>query len=157
LRPPLAASGTSGGSPPSRLLAAPPATTPPATTRPPSAQGRRLVVPAGWKPASLSRPGGRPRAAGRFPSQGPSRRLPTCGETGTEADALGGRQWTRVGGALADVPDPRRKRGVRHPWGLVLVVIAAALLAGQQRTRAIGRWVREHAEPRGEALAPPGG
>jgi predicted transposase YbfD/YdcC len=47
--------------------------------------------------------------------------------------------------AVADVPDPRQARGKRHPWGLIMTLIAAALVAGQQNGRAIGQWVGEHA------------
>lgn len=64
------------------------------------------------------------------------------------------REYTTVAAALADVPDPRQKRGVRHPWGVVLVLIGAAMLAGQQHGRAIGQWVREHTPALREALAP---
>jgi predicted transposase YbfD/YdcC len=48
--------------------------------------------------------------------------------------------------ALSDVPDPRRRRGRRYPWPVLLTVIAAALVSGQQGVRAIAQWVAEHAE-----------
>jgi predicted transposase YbfD/YdcC len=47
--------------------------------------------------------------------------------------------------AVADVPDPRKARGKRHPWGLIMTLIGAALVAGQRNGRAIGQWVEEHA------------
>ncbi|MCA1597692.1 MAG: ISAs1 family transposase, partial [Chloroflexi bacterium] len=58
--------------------------------------------------------------------------------------------------AIADVLDPRKARGKRHPWGLIMTLIAAALVAGQRNGRAIGQWVREHAdELRRELALPP--
>ncbi len=56
------------------------------------------------------------------------------------------RQYTTLVDALADVPDPRQQRGQRYPWWLLLTLIAAALLSGQQHGRGIGQWVREHTE-----------
>ena len=47
--------------------------------------------------------------------------------------------------AVVDVPDPRKPRGKRHPWALLLTLIAAALVCGQRSGRAIGQWVDEHA------------
>jgi len=46
--------------------------------------------------------------------------------------------------AVADLPDPRQARGKRHPWALLLTLIAAALVCGQSSGRAIGQWVIEH-------------
>ena len=54
--------------------------------------------------------------------------------------------------ALADVEEPRARRGVRHKWGLLLTLIAAAMVAGHQHGRAIGQWVREHTQLLTEAL-----
>ena len=48
--------------------------------------------------------------------------------------------------ALADVPDPRARRGRHYPWPVLLTLIAAALVSGQQGMRAIGQWVGEHGE-----------
>ncbi len=47
--------------------------------------------------------------------------------------------------AVVDIPDPRKARGKRHPWAVLLTLISAALLAGQRSGRAIGQWVDEHA------------
>lgn len=47
--------------------------------------------------------------------------------------------------AVVDIPDPRKARGKRHPWAVLLTLISAALLAGQRNGRAIGQWVDEHA------------
>lgn len=47
---------------------------------------------------------------------------------------------------LAQVPDPRARRGRRYRWGTLLTLIVAALASGQLTPSAIGQWVREHAE-----------
>lgn len=66
-------------------------------------------------------------------------------------------QYTDLRAALADVPDPRKARGQRYPWPLLLTAIGAALVSGQQGLRAIGQWVAEHAEELGPLLElPPG-
>jgi predicted transposase YbfD/YdcC len=46
--------------------------------------------------------------------------------------------------AVVDMPDPRKARGKRHPWSLLLTLISAALVCGQRSQRAIGQWVVEH-------------
>jgi predicted transposase YbfD/YdcC len=46
--------------------------------------------------------------------------------------------------AVADIPDPRKARGKRHSWPLILTLVAAALVCGQRSGRAMGQWVREH-------------
>lgn len=48
---------------------------------------------------------------------------------------------------LALVPDPRRRRGVRHSVASVLAVAAAAVLAGARSILAIGEWAREAPQP----------
>ena len=55
-------------------------------------------------------------------------------------------QSTTLMEAVAAVPDPRKARGQRHSWPLVLTLITAALAAGQRSGRAIGQWVQEHQE-----------
>jgi DDE family transposase len=58
---------------------------------------------------------------------------------------------------LAAVPDPRRRRGQRYPWPVLLTLIAAALVSGQQNLRAMGQWVAEHAADVGPLVGlPPG-
>src|ERR687894_1956031 len=57
--------------------------------------------------------------------------------------------------AVADVPDPRKARGKRHPWTLLLTLISAALVGGQRNGRAIGQWVAEHADELRTQLALP--
>jgi len=66
-------------------------------------------------------------------------------------------QYSDLLAALNDVPDPRRARGRRYAWPLLLTLIAAALASGQSNLRAIGQWVAEHAEELGAALVPPRG
>jgi predicted transposase YbfD/YdcC len=66
-------------------------------------------------------------------------------------------QYTDLRAALSDVPDPRHRRGRRYPWPVLLTLVAAALVSGQQGLRAIGQWVAEHAEELGPLLdLPPG-
>lgn len=58
--------------------------------------------------------------------------------------------------ALADIPDPRKRRGQRYPWKLLLILISAALGSGQQNGRGIAQWVREQGEQLGRLLGRPG-
>ena len=67
------------------------------------------------------------------------------------------REYSSLAAALADVPDPRKARGKRHAWPLILTLIGAALASGQQGVRAIGQWVAEHAEELVALLEPPRG
>ncbi len=55
-------------------------------------------------------------------------------------------EYSSLAEALAAVPDPRKARGKRHPWPLILTLLGAALLSGQRNVRAIGQWVEERAE-----------
>ncbi len=66
-------------------------------------------------------------------------------------------QYTMVVAALADVPDPRHRRGIHHSWSLLLALIGASMLAGQQDGRAVAQWVSEHSQLLGGCLHPPGG
>jgi len=43
--------------------------------------------------------------------------------------------------ALAKVPDPRARRGVRHQIRVILVLAACAVLAGCRSFTAIGEWI----------------
>ncbi len=65
--------------------------------------------------------------------------------------------YTTMMEALAEVPDPRERRGVRYPWGLLLGLLGAAMVAGNRHGRAMGQWVREHAEILVGVLEPAGG
>jgi predicted transposase YbfD/YdcC len=53
-------------------------------------------------------------------------------------------KYSNLMDAVVDIPDPRKARGKRHPWNLLLTLIGAALLGGQRNGRAIGQWVDEH-------------
>ena len=53
-------------------------------------------------------------------------------------------KYTSLMDAVVDIPDPRKARGKRHPWALLLTLISAALLGGQRTGRAIGQWVGDH-------------
>jgi predicted transposase YbfD/YdcC len=66
-------------------------------------------------------------------------------------------QYSHLLAALHDVPDPRRPRGRRHAWSLLLTLIAAAMASGERNVRAIGQWVAEHAEELVAILDPPRG
>lgn len=61
-------------------------------------------------------------------------------------------QYRDFRAALSAVPDPRQRRGQRYRWPVLLTLIAAALVSGQQGMRAIGQWVAEHAEELGPVL-----
>lgn len=56
---------------------------------------------------------------------------------------------------LAVLLDPRKARGKRHPWLLLLTVLAAGLASGQQTAHAIARWVVLHADTLRTALPDP--
>src|SRR3712207_8009939 len=68
---------------------------------------------------------------------------------------MDGRKYSSLMDAVADVPDPRKARGKRHPWALLLMLISAALVCGQRNGRAIGQWVAEHADELRTQLALP--
>ncbi|WP_406177180.1 ISAs1 family transposase [Streptomyces sp. NBC_00996] len=44
---------------------------------------------------------------------------------------------------LAGIPDPRRRRGVRHPVGALIAVAVCAVVAGARGFTAIGEWARD--------------
>ena len=54
------------------------------------------------------------------------------------------RKYSSLMDAVVDIPDPRKARGKRHPWPLLLTLISAALLGGHRSGRAIGQWVEAH-------------
>lgn len=55
-------------------------------------------------------------------------------ETGSAAAVLS------LASILAQIPDPRARRGRRHPWAALLLLVAAALLSGANTQRAVARW-----------------
>lgn len=64
-------------------------------------------------------------------------------------------QSTSLMELFAALPDPRQARGKRHAWGLILTLIGAALVSGEQGVRAIGQWVAERREELCRQLCPP--
>lgn len=72
----------------------------------------------------------------------PSSRMPSC--LRQLGDASGSAPLETVADLrshLATVPDPRNRRGIRHPWTALLTAAAAAVLAGAASITAIGEWV----------------
>lgn len=55
-------------------------------------------------------------------------------------------QCSTLAQVLAQVPDPRARRGRRFVWSVLLSLIVAGLASGQATPAAIGQWVREHAD-----------
>ena len=45
---------------------------------------------------------------------------------------------------LSEVPDPRKKKGRRHPLGAMLVLTVVGMLCGQRSYTAIAKWARLH-------------
>jgi predicted transposase YbfD/YdcC len=50
-------------------------------------------------------------------------------------------QYTSLLEVLAVVPDPRKARGKRFAWGMLLTLLAAGLASGHQTAHAIAQWV----------------
>jgi predicted transposase YbfD/YdcC len=61
-------------------------------------------------------------------------------------------QYSTLMDALKMVPDPRKARGKRHPWTLLLTIIGAALASNYQTARAIAHWAKLHASELHAAL-----
>ncbi|GAB4524462.1 MAG: ISAs1 family transposase [Anaerolineae bacterium] len=53
-------------------------------------------------------------------------------------------EYTTLVEALKGIPDPRKARGKRHPWELILALIALAILHGENTPYGIGAWVAAH-------------
>ena len=53
-------------------------------------------------------------------------------------------QYSTLLDALQMVPDPRKARGKRYPWTLLLTIIVAALASNYQTARAIAQWAHLH-------------
>ncbi len=49
---------------------------------------------------------------------------------------------------LAEVPDPRKKKGCRHPLVAMLALTVVGLLCGQRSYTAIAKWARLHPDLR---------
>ena len=61
-------------------------------------------------------------------------------------------QYSTLMEALAVIPDPRKARGKRFCWLVLLTLLAAGLASGQQTGRAIAQWVVLHADALRAAL-----
>ena len=57
-----------------------------------------------------------------------------------KSPALAGVAGLSLVGRVRLLPDPRRRRGVRHPFVAVLLVAASAVVAGARSYEAIGQW-----------------
>ncbi len=51
--------------------------------------------------------------------------------------------WKRE---FMQMADPRKAKGKRYPWWVLLTLIAAAMASGQTFPRAISQWAQEHAD-----------
>ena len=51
-------------------------------------------------------------------------------------------QYSTLFAAVTSIPDPRKARGKRYPWTLLLTVILAGLASNYQTARAMADWVR---------------
>lgn len=61
-------------------------------------------------------------------------------------------QYSTLMDVLRPIPDPRKARGKRHPWLVLLTIVAAGLASGQQTAHAIAQWVGLHADTLRAAL-----
>jgi hypothetical protein len=61
-------------------------------------------------------------------------------------------QYSTLLEALTDVPDPRKARGQRSAWVLLLTLISAALASGHRTAHAMADGVRLHTADLREAL-----
>ena len=55
-------------------------------------------------------------------------------------------QYSTLMDALKQVPDPRKRRGQRHSWLMLLTILVAGLASGYQSARAIAQWASLHAD-----------
>ncbi len=74
----------------------------------------------------------------------PSSRMPSClRQLGDASGPAPLKTVADLRNYLATVPDPRARRGIRHPWTALLTAAAAAVLAGAASITAIGEWVAD--------------
>ena len=53
--------------------------------------------------------------------------------------------YSTIAAQLQDIADPRSRRGQSYEWQYLLVIVASAVMAGQQSVRGIAQWAREQA------------
>lgn len=56
------------------------------------------------------------------------------------------KKYSSVSEALSEVPDPRKARGQRYGWGMVMTVLVWAVACGQRTVHGIADWVTLHRE-----------
>jgi predicted transposase YbfD/YdcC len=76
-----------------------------------------------------------------------SSRIPTAAQWLDAPVALAPDQCRSLLGSLAQITDPRKRRGRRHALGVVLAVAVAAVLAGARSLTAIGEWAADAPGP----------
>lgn len=47
--------------------------------------------------------------------------------------------YTTMAGQLQDIPDPRQKRGRSYEWQYLLLIVASAVMAGEQSVRGMAQ------------------
>lgn len=57
---------------------------------------------------------------------------------------MDGTQYTTLMDVFTHLPDPRKRKGRRYPWPVLLGLIAAAMASACHTPAAIARWIREH-------------
>jgi predicted transposase YbfD/YdcC len=65
------------------------------------------------------------------------------------------RKYSTLVDVFQDMVDPRMRRGRRYNWVFLLILIASAIVSGQQTAHAIAHWVMLHANELRERLQPP--
>lgn len=61
-------------------------------------------------------------------------------------------QYSTLMNALKHLPDPRKSRGKRHNWLMLLTILVSGLASGYQSARAIAHWAKLHASELQQAL-----
>ncbi len=59
---------------------------------------------------------------------------------------MNGTNYTTLMAHLADVPDPRGRRGRQHEWVFILTVLCGALISGNRNVRGMAQWAWLHME-----------
>jgi predicted transposase YbfD/YdcC len=77
----------------------------------------------------------------------PSSPIPAAAQPPAAAAALAPGQCRSLLDDLAQLADPRKRRGRRHALGAVLAVAVAAVLAGARSLAAIGEWAADAPQP----------
>jgi hypothetical protein len=54
--------------------------------------------------------------------------------------------YTTIAAQLQEIRDPRSRRGQSYEWQYLLIIVASAVLAGEQSVRAIAQWAAEQAQ-----------